>query len=145
MRRHLIVLVAVVLAAAACDAVPFLPGSDALLVTVEGKGGECPQGMCQWRMDLFGDGRVRQPDGTTRQADPEATARVAAAIAAADWDAILARPFGGECPTAFDGQELTYTFPIAGEPLVVASCSVQIDPGQEPFASIDAALFATGG
>ncbi|MEW6223900.1 MAG: hypothetical protein AB1627_04655 [Chloroflexota bacterium] len=145
MRRHLALLVGLALALAACDAAPVLPRSEALLVTVEGEGGECPQGICQWRMDLFGDGRVRQADGTQRQADPDATARVAAAIAAADWDAILARPFSGECPTAFDGQELTYTFPVAGEPVVVASCSVQIDPGQEPFASIDAVLFAAGG
>jgi len=131
--------------AAACSVLPLAPAPNALLVSVAGRGGECPAGTCEWRADLFGDGRVRHGDGTTRQVDPDAAAAVAAAIAAADWDAILARPFTGECPTAFDGQELTYTFQVDGRRIEVASCSVQIDPGQEPFAAIDSALFTSGG
>jgi hypothetical protein len=144
MRRPVVLLLAVLLVAA-CQALPIPQAPGALLVSVTGRGGECPEGTCEWRMDLFRDGRVTSSDGTTRQVDPDAVARAATQIAAADWNAILARPFTGECPTAFDGQELVYTFPTVPEPLVVASCSTQIDPGQEPFGAIDSALFTSGG
>jgi hypothetical protein len=145
MRRHLALLVVVVLALAACDAVPLLPRSDALLVTVEARGGECPAGTCESWVEVYGDGRVEASDGSSRRLAPDTLARLSAAISAADWDAILARPFTGECPTAFDGQELVYSFQGAGSQIVVASCSVQIDPGQEPFASIDLFVLGAGG
>ena len=77
--------------------------------------------------------------------EPAVLARIVAGVAATDWEAVLARPFTGECPRNFDGQEVTYTFPMAAGDVVVASCTTQIDPGQEPFASIGDALFAPGG
>ncbi|OGO58959.1 MAG: hypothetical protein A2V85_00830 [Chloroflexi bacterium RBG_16_72_14] len=144
MRRHLALLV-VVLALTACDAVPVVPRSDARLVTVEATGGECPAGTCETRFDLFRDGRLAGHDDTERQLSPDAMTRIMGAIASANWDAILARPFTGECPTAFDGQELRYTFQTAGGPVIVASCTTQIDPGQEPFASIDLFVLGAGG
>jgi hypothetical protein len=145
MRRHLALLVVVVLALATCDAVPLLPRSDALLVTVEARGGECPAGTCETRFDLFRDGRLASSDDTERQLSSDAMTRITGAIASADWDAILARPFTGECPTAFDGQELRYTLQTAGGPVIAASCTTQIDPGQEPFASIDLFVLGAGG
>jgi hypothetical protein len=145
MRRLLVVLAVLVLPVAGCEAFPFLPRSDALLVSVERSGGECPDGMCSSRLDLYGDGRVEASDGTVRRVDGDTVRRLTAAIAVADWNAILARPFTGQCPTAYDGQEHIYTFATAGGPVVVASCTTQIDPGQEPFSSVERVLLDSGG
>jgi hypothetical protein len=53
----------------------------------------------------------------------------------------MAVPFTGECPIAFDGQELTYTFHPAGRaPVTIASCEVAIDPADPLFHAIDLIL-----
>ena len=144
MRRLGIVLILVLLVAA-CDTVPFLPRSDALLASVQLTGGECPTGTCSSRFDVYRDGRVERPDGPPQQLDAATLGRLHAQVEGADWEAILARPFTGECPTAYDGQEITYTFHAVGGPVTIASCSVQIDPGQEPFSTLMGALFGVGG
>ena len=115
------------------------------LVVFETTGGECPQGPCGFRAEIFRDGRVVRSDGLAQTVDAAALARLVAQVDAADWPAILARPFEGECPTAFDGQEQTYTFNVAPAPVVVASCTVAIDPRQEPFQTVQGILFAAGG
>ena len=63
----------------------------------------------------------------------------------ADWEAILANPFTGDCPTAYDGQEQVYTFHVEPEPVVVASCTTIVDPSVEPFQTVSGILFGTGG
>ena len=138
-------VVAVVSIVAGCDLLRAIQPSDALLVRVEASGGECAQGPCSNRWDILRDGRVIGTGAAVPDIEPQALARIAAGIDAADWTAILARPFTGECPRNYDGQELTYTFPTAAGDVVVASCTTQIDPGQEPFESIGRALFASGG
>ena len=65
---------------------------------------------------------------------PRPSPHLAEQVEGADWDAILAKPFEGECPRNFDGQEETYTFNVVPEPVVVASCTTAIDrPQQDPF------------
>jgi hypothetical protein len=147
MRRPAALLLLATLALGACGQTPAAqPVSTPAraVASVEARGGECPQGMCSTRYEVFSDGRVVRDDGATDAMDAGIAARLTELVEAADWDAILARPFTGECPTAYDGQELVYTFwPGAGE-VTVASCSVQVDPGQEPFATIDRVLFGGG-
>jgi hypothetical protein len=129
----------------ACGASSVLRPPESVLVSVELTGGECPQGPCGMRYELRRSGQVTATGQPPRSVDAGTVARIAAAVDGASWDAILARPFTGECPTSYDGQELTYTFDTVRGAIVVASCSVQIDPGQEPFRSVNDALFASGG
>lgn len=146
-RLLLLVLTGLLLAAAVagCDVFRAVQPSNAVLVRVEASGGECPQGECANRWEILRDGRVISTDGVVPDVAPEVLARIILVVDATDWRAILARPFTGECPKNFDGQEFVYAFPKAGGDVVVASCKTQIDPGQEPFESIQTALFTVGG
>ncbi len=115
------------------------------LVTIETRGGHCRQGPCGGIVAIERDGRVH------------ATAPVAAelgrlpenlktgleqVIRTADFQRLRSRPFSGECPVNFDGQEMIYTFTAAGGPIRLASCEVEIDPLDPLFATIEAALAA---
>lgn len=147
MRRRPALLILAAIALGACGQVPAaqpVPTPARAIASVEARGGECPQGMCSTRYDVFSDGRVVRDDGATDAMDAGTAARLTELVEAADWTAILARPFTGECPTAWDGQELVYTFWPADGEVTVATCSVQVDPGQEPFAILDGVLFGGG-
>ena len=132
-------------AVSGCDLFRAVQPSNAVLVRVEMRGGECPQGECANHWQIHRDGRVIGTGDPVPDVEPKVLAQIVAAIDNADWTAILARPFTGECPKNFDGTEVTYTFPTVTGDVVVASCTTQIDPGQEPFESIGNALFAVGG
>lgn len=142
-----LVLTGLLLAAAlaGCDLFRAVQPSSAVLVRVEASGGECPQGECTNRWEIRRDGTVISTGAVVPDIEPQILVRIIASIDSADWTAILARPFTGECPRNFDGQENTFTFPTATGDVVVASCTTQIDPGQEPFESILRTLFAAGG
>jgi hypothetical protein len=145
---RLALLVVAALALAACGLLP--PGAvpealNPVLVTYETSGGECPQGPCGFKAQILRDGTVVRSDGMAQTVDPQTLAQLTEQVAAADWDAILARPFEGECPKNFDGQEETYTFSVVPEPVVVASCTTAIDPQQDPFRLVGGILFAVGG
>ena len=145
-RLDLLVLVALLLAAVSgCDLYRAVQPSSAVLVRVAASGGECPGGECANRWEILRDGRVIGTGKPVPSVEPEDLARIVAAVDAADWTAVLARPFTGECPKNFDGQEYTFTFPTATGDVVVATCTTQVDPGQEPFESILDALLASGG
>lgn len=116
-----------------------------LLVAYETRGGECPDGPCGERIEIQGDGTVRYESGPLGQVSPELLERLTRAIDAADWDAILAVPFEGECPVNFDGQEQVYTFNVGGSAIVVASCTTSVDPTVEPFSTVQEVLFGPGG
>jgi hypothetical protein len=133
---------------AACSLLP--PGAlpvalDQPLVTFEASGGECPQGECGIRADIFRDGRVVRTDGMTQLVDPPSLERLIAQVENADFAAILAVPFTGECPRNYDGQEQTYTFHVADPPVVVASCTTFVDPSAEPFQTVQRILLGLGG
>lgn len=143
MRRLPALLLLATIAVGACDNQP-VPAPGRAVVSVEARGGDCPDGACSTRYDVFSDGRVVRDDGATDTMDADIAARLVELVEAADWNAITARPFTGECPTAWDGQELVYTFWPAGGEVTIASCAVQVDPGQEPFATLDRVLFGEG-
>ncbi len=133
---------------AACGLLPpgVAPGLvDEPLVTLELRGGDCPQGECRFTADIYGDGRVVRSDGEPQVVDEPSLARLAREVEAADWEAVLAVPFEGECPTAYDGQEAVYTFHVAPAPVVIASCTTLVDPAVEPFQSVQGILFGLGG
>lgn len=135
-------------AVSACGLLP--PGAvpeplNPVLVTYETAGGECPDGPCGFTAEIHRDGSVTRSDGMEQTVDAPSLARLVEQVGAADWDAILAVPFEGECPRNFDGQESIYTFHLAAEPVVVASCTVAVDPEREPFRSVQGILFGVGG
>lgn len=115
------------------------------LLMVETRGGECPTGACGRMTVVERDGRVH----ATAPAPAELGTVPAPALEAlrveidqADFAAIAARPFTGECPTAYDGQETIYTFGTATGPVRLASCEVAIDEDDPLFVAAHAAIGA---
>jgi hypothetical protein len=144
----LLLAVFVLAGIAACSLLPpqLAPNNPAeAVVTLELSGGECPRGMCEWKAQIFRDGRVVRSDGQPQAVDGASLQRLVAQVDGADWTAILARPFTDTCPTAYDGQEETYTFATGGRSIVVASCTVVVDHDQEPFQTVQGILFGLGG
>jgi hypothetical protein len=145
---RLSLLVVAAIAFGACGLIPpgtVLEALNPVLVPDETSGGECPPGPCGFRAEIRRDGTVVRSDGRAQSVDEQTLAQLTEQVAVADWDAILSKPFEGECPKNFDGQEETYTFNVVPEPVVVASCTVAIDPQQDPFRLVGGILFGLGG
>lgn len=122
-----------------------LPVPAGPLVKVTTRGGECVNGPCGSIIEIARDGTVTEVlPGSKDLGIVPGNVMVAldAAITAADFDAMRARPFTGECPMAFDGQEVTYEFDAPGGTQRVASCETDIDPDSPVFAAVTAALRA---
>ena len=113
------------------------------LVTIETRGGECPAGACKSLVLIERDGRVHRlaPDvADMARVEPHVVAAIDAAIRATDFPALRSRPFTGECPVNFDGQELIYTFTTPSGSERLASCEVELDPDHPLLVAVDAAL-----
>ena len=138
-----------VLGLAACQAIDQLPGEIALpgapLVTLEMSGGRCVDGPCAGRATLGASGRMVMLDGTETTIPSERVARIVDSIAATDWSAVMATPFKGECPTAFDGTELTWTILTPAGALEIADCTIAVDYDTDPFRLLNEEFFVTGG
>ena len=137
-------LVAAAIALAGCNSaisVPVpLPGP---LLTVEMRGGMCQAGACDNTVILDRDGRVHaaaKPPNDLGRVNADALAALAAAMQATDWAALKSRPFTGECPIAFDGQELIFEFSVGTGTQRIASCEVDIDWGTPLFVAVSVAL-----
>jgi hypothetical protein len=120
-----------------------LPVPSGPLVTVTTRGGECVDGPCGSQIVIERDGQIHQvapqaADLGTLPAD--ALRALDAAVKTTSFDAIRARKFTGECPTAFDGQEVIYEFGAPRGTERIASCETEIDPNQLVFAAVTAAL-----
>ena len=61
-------------------------------------------------------------------------------IATTDFAVIRSRPFTGECPTAFDGQEVVFEFATPTGPQRIATCEVEVDFGLPVFVAVATAL-----
>jgi hypothetical protein len=117
--------------------------SDGALVTIETRGGLCPDGPCGSTVVVERNGRIRlaaKPPNDLGTADAARLAAVEAAIAATDFDELRSHPFTGTCPTAYDGQEVVLSFATPGGIEVVASCEVAIDPHDPLFRAVADAL-----
>ncbi len=122
-----------------------LPGSGPLL-TVQMHGGMCADGgMCDSSVILDRDGRVRSSDKEPNDlgvVSGENMSALNTAIAATDFATLKSKPFTGECPIAFDGQELIFEFATLTGTQRVASCEVDIDWGHPLFVAVGAAIGA---
>ena len=149
MRRLIasLVLAALVGACSPAAVASLLPASTLPLVTVTTRGGECPEGACGSTLVIERDGRLRQtaPEAfDIGQVTPETLAVLDGAIKSADFAAIRSRPFTGECPVNFDGQEVIYEFGAPAGAERIASCETEIDPDHPLFRAVELAL-AVGG
>jgi hypothetical protein len=151
MSKHLRALpgvVVITILVAACQSIPavasFVPAAGPL-VTITTRGGECPEGMCEAVTIIERDGRlhVTKPEVADLGTIPTAAlAALDAAVRTTDFAAIRARPFTGECPVAFDGQETIYEFAAPSGIERLESCQSEIDPSHPLFAAITAAVQA---
>lgn len=129
----------------ACNAAStneILPGTGPL-VTVQMRGGMCPQGACDSSVILDRDGRVHsaaKPPNDLGMVTAANMSTLTAAIAATDFAALQSNLFNGECPIAFDGQELIFEFATISGTQRLASCEVEIDWGHPLFVAVGAAL-----
>jgi hypothetical protein len=137
-------LVAAAIALAGCSSavsIP-LPGAGPL-VTVQARGGMCPKAMCDNTVILEGDGRVHsaaKPPNDLGRVTGDAVAALSAAIQVTDFADLKSHLFTGECPIAFDGQELIFEFNVGTTTQRIASCEVDIDWGHPLFVAVGAAL-----
>jgi hypothetical protein len=124
-----------------------LPAPAGPLVTVTTRGGECPEGACGSTLVIERDGRLLQSapeEVVVGQVPPETLAILAGMIRATDFATIRARPFTGECPVNFDGQETIYEFGAPTGVERIATCETEIDPDHPLFAATTEALAAGG-
>jgi len=118
---------------------------DGPLLTVGFRGGHCRQGSCDRTIAIDRDGsaHVTDPEPQDLGAIPaDLFQEIQEQLSLADFEALGSRPFTGECPIAFDGQELIYTFHGATGEIRLASCEVELDPTHPLFAAIEVALGA---
>lgn len=113
------------------------------LATVTVRGGECPQGACGGTTVIERDGRVHQTVPVAKelgQLPDDLLTALAAAVNTTDFDVIRAKPFTGECPVAFDGQETIFEFGAPAGSQRIATCETEIDPTHPLFLATTAAL-----
>jgi len=118
------------------------------LLSIETKGGECVSGMCMRLVNVEGDGRLHEvipKDEVIGRAPPDLLDALQVEIERANYRLILSQPFTGTCPTAYDGQQLIYTFHVSTGDRTVDSCKVAIDPNHPLFVAVSAVLRAAGG
>lgn len=146
--RGLPVLLVLVAVLAACQSIPavgsLVPGSGPL-VTVTVRGGECPEGACGGTTVIERDGRVHQTApvaGELGALSGDLFTALDTAVKTTDFDAVRARPFTGECPVNFDGQETIFEFGAPSGTQRIATCETEIDPNHPLFRAVTAALFS---
>lgn len=118
------------------------------MVHIEASGGHCLEGACKTDTTIARDGTLRIEaagiEPVVSHIDAALLLGLAAAVDATDFATIMSVPFTGECPTAFDGQELTYTFqPNGREAVTFSSCEVEIPPNHPLFQALDAIILAS--
>lgn len=145
--RAVIAIVVLAASAVACQSIPavasILPVGNDALVTVTVHGGECPEGACGGTTVIERNGRVHRTAPVAAELgalDPNVLTALDTAVRTADFDAIRARPFTGECPVAFDGQEFIYEFGAPGGNERLATCETEIDPNHPLFVAVQAAM-----
>jgi hypothetical protein len=127
--------------AAASPAASPLPSGT--LASVEPRGGECPAATCDTTIYLDADGRIHvsaKPPNDLGTATPAQVNELEAAIAATEFSVLRGPAYSGECPTAYDGQELVFTFTTAGGIERLASCESTLDYTAPVFKALAAAL-----
>jgi hypothetical protein len=134
---------------AGCSVLPgAVPTASGPLVTVSRRGGECPAGMCESQVVVERDGRIHVVKPAAKELGQVPTAALAAldaAVRTTDFAQLRSRPFTGECPVNFDGQEVIYEFGAPSGVQRIASCEVEIDPNHPLMLAVSEALLVAEG
>jgi len=134
----LVVSILVVTACAGSAATPVGP-----LVTVQLRGGECFAPPCGMTVILDRDGRVHgaaKPPNDLGTVPSDRLLDLVTLVATTDYASIRSHPFTGQCPTAYDGQEIVYEFGAPSGIERIATCEVDVDFGQPLLVAVSAAL-----
>jgi len=142
-------MVALAAMVAACQSIPavgsLVPlGSDPL-VSVTVRGGECPEGACGSTTVIERDGRVHQTAPVAAEMGAltgDLFKALETAVKTTDFDVIRARPFTGECPVNFDGQETIFEFGAPDGTQRIATCETDVDPNHPLFKAVTAAILS---
>ena len=131
--------------AAACSSAITAPNPLATgpLVTVETRGGACLAAPCGTTVIVERDGRVHlaaKPPNDLGVVPPAQLAALDSLIRSTDLAAIRSHPFTGQCPTAYDSQEVVLEFGAPGGVQRIASCEVEVDWRQPLFVAVSIAL-----
>jgi len=131
----------------ACNVLPgAVPTASGPLVTVVKRGGECPAGMCESQIVVERDGRIHATKPEVKEFGKVPTAALStldAAVRTTDFALLKSRPFTGECPVNFDGQEVIYEFGSPSGVQRIASCEVEIDANHPLILAVTKALVVT--
>ncbi len=113
------------------------------ILSIETRGGECAEGACTRLVNIDDNGRIHEvipKDRVVGMVPKELVDALLLEMVQANFTLIQSKPFTGECPTAFDGQETIYTFHVATGDEEVASCKIAIDENHPLFRAVAAAL-----
>jgi hypothetical protein len=148
-RSFVLVLGLFVAVLAACNVLPgAFPTPSGPLVTVSTRGGECPAGACGSQIVIERDGRIHALKPEVKEfgkVPTEALAALEVAVRTTDFAQLKSKPFTGECPVNFDGQEIIYEFGAPSGVQRIASCEVEIDPTHPLILAVTNALVITEG
>jgi hypothetical protein len=138
----LAVSLAFVVACGSDGSVP-LPVALGPLLTVETRGGECFNAPCEATITVERDGTVHsaaKPPNDLGTVPADQLAALDTAIRLTDFAVLKSHSFTGQCPTAFDGQELIFEFGAPGGTERIATCEVDVDYGSPLFIAASTAL-----
>jgi hypothetical protein len=114
------------------------------LATVELRGGECAApATCDTVITLDASGRIHlnaKPPNDLGTASASELKALQDAIDSTDFDALRNPAFTGTCPTAYDGQELLFSFTTAHGVERLESCKSALDYNAPVFKALTAAL-----
>ena len=123
-----------------------VPTASGPLVTVSTRGGECPAGACESEIIIERDGRIHAVKPVVKEfghVPTSAMAALDAAVRTTDFALLKSKPFTGECPVNFDGQEVIYEFGAPSGVQRIASCEVEVDEDHPLFLAVTKALVIT--
>ncbi len=131
----------------ATDAASPGPSPDAteVLFTVATRGGRCVGGECGTTVVVDRDGRVHfaaRPPNELGMLSAELLAELDEQIRTTDFTELVSHRFTGECPTAYDGQEIVFEFATPDGVQRIASCEVEVDYESPLFAPVADAVGA---
>ncbi len=107
------------------------------LVSINVRGGLCPNGECSSTTEINRDGTVLTGGKTKAILDKAQITKLVNLVDTQDYKTLKAQKFTETCPTAYDGSEIIYTFNSRSGTEVISSCEVVIDQDSPLFYEIN--------
>ncbi len=107
------------------------------LVSINVRGGLCPNGECSSTTEIKRDGTVLTGGKTKKILDNAQITKLANLVDNQDYNTLKNQKFTGQCPTTYDGSEIIYTFNTNYGTEIISSCEVVIDQDSPLFYEIN--------